>query len=176
VSTPEAGAGASVDAVPLPARTRRIEPLVRIAGIVVSVLATIVTAVLELLLAPLRVGGTLIGVAAVLAVVANLAISWFAFTTVGRRWAVGPPWAIWTLIMFFAVSVRTTEGDYLVSGDNWVGLVMVLVGSLVFAVYMYRLILRGPVPAAPRAQAPPSAGTAPGPVRPVTDDAGQKTR
>jgi hypothetical protein len=129
--------------------SRSSELALRITGGVVSVLATLITGVLEVLLAPLRVGGVLIGVAAVVAVLANAAIGWFAVATVGRRWAVGPPWAIWTALMFFAAGVRTEEGDQLLSGDNWVGLVMILLGSLTFALHAYRLILRGDAPRRP---------------------------
>lgn len=125
---------------------KAFDAVFRIAGGLVAVLATLATGVLEIFLAPLRVGGVLTGAAAVLAVVANVAISWFAVRTVGRRWAVGPPWAVWTLLMFFAVGTRTDEGDQLVSGENWVGLVMILLGSLAFASYAYRLILRGTPP------------------------------
>jgi hypothetical protein len=53
-----------------------------------------------------------------------------------------PPWALWTLMMLFAAGVRTSEGDYLLAGNDWVGLVMILVGSLSFAVYSYRMILK----------------------------------
>ena len=91
-----------------------------------------------------KIGGVPIGVAVLAAVVANLALCWFVMSTVGRRWALAPPWAVWTLIMFYAAGVRTTEGDYLLSGDNWVALVMILVGSLTFAVYTYRAILKRP--------------------------------
>lgn len=119
---------------------------VRVGGAVVSVIAVLVTAALEIFLAPLHVGGVLLGAAAVLALVANAAIGWFAVYTVGSRWAVGPPWAVWTAVMFFAVGMRTGEGDQLVAGDNWVGLVMILLGSLSFALYAYRLILRGHPP------------------------------
>lgn len=126
--------------------SRAAEVTLRVTGVLVSVLAAVVTGVLEVLLAPLRAGGVLIGVAALVAVVANAAISWFAVTTVGRRWAVGPPWAVWTVLMFLAAGVRTREGDQLLSGDNWVGLVMILLGSLVFALNAYRLILRGNAP------------------------------
>ncbi|AGZ46009.1 hypothetical protein [Actinoplanes friuliensis] len=124
--------------------SRALEIVVRTGGIVVSVVAAVLTAFLELFLSPLRIGGIPIGVAVLATVVANVALSWFAVTTVGRRWGLGVPWAVWTLIMFFAAGVRTTEGDYLISGDNWVALVMILVGSLTFAVYMYRLILKRP--------------------------------
>jgi hypothetical protein len=54
----------------------------------------------------------------------------------------GLPWALWTLFMLFAAGVRTTEGDYLLGGNDWVALVMILVGSLSFAVFSYRAILR----------------------------------
>lgn len=135
----------SVPAEPLPPAppSRALELVVRSAGVGISVLAAVFTAALEIFLSPLRLGGVPVGVAVLLAVVANVAICWFAVTTVGRRWAVAPPWAVWTLIMFFATGMRTTEGDYLVSGKDWVALVMVLVGSLTFAIYTYRLILRG---------------------------------
>ena len=125
---------------------RALELVIRVAGLVIAVLATVLTAALELFLSPLRLGGVPVGAAVVLAVVANLAICWFAVTTVGRRWALAPPWAVWTLIMFVAAGTRTTEGDYLISGSDWVALVMILLGSLAFAGYTYRSILkRAPV-------------------------------
>ncbi|MEU7902780.1 hypothetical protein [Actinoplanes sp. NPDC049118] len=142
--TLEAPASASADPAPRAEPSRALETTIRTAGLVIAMLATVLSAVLELVLTPLRIGGVPIGVAVPAAVVGNLAICWFAVTTVGRRWAVGPPWAVWTLIMFAAAGLRTPEGDYLISGDNWVALVMILVGSLTFAVYTYRLILKPP--------------------------------
>ena len=133
------------------------EPLIRVGGLLVAIVAALVTGVLELLLTTLRWGdlatiwrddpigsgsGPLLGVAILLAVVANWAIAWFAVSTTGRRWALGPPWALWTLMMLFAAGVRTHEGDYLLGGDDWIALVMILAGSLTFAVYSYREILR----------------------------------
>lgn len=143
-----------------PARTkppRAGEPVLRIAGVVVAIVAAFVSGVLETLLSTLRAGdvvsvwsgdpigsggGPLIGLSIVLAVVLNYGIAWFAVSTTGRRWALGPPWALWTLLMLAAAGVRTHEGDYLVSGSNWVALVMILVGSLTYAVYAYRMIMR----------------------------------
>jgi hypothetical protein len=132
------------DELPPAPPSRALELVVRTAGLVIAVLATVLTAALEIFLTPLRLGGVPVGIAIVVAVAANLAICWFAVTTVGRRWAVAPPWAVWTLIMFFAAGLRTTEGDYLISGEDWVALVMILVGSLAFAGYTYRMILRRP--------------------------------
>jgi hypothetical protein len=108
------------------------------------ILATVVTAVAEFYLTPLRLGGVPLGVAIVFAAVANWGLGWFAVTTTGRRGALAAPWALWTVIMLFAAGVRTREGDYLLSGNDWIALVMILVGSLSFAVFAYRLILARP--------------------------------
>ena len=134
------------------------DQVIRVAGVVIAVVAAFLSGVFEVLLSTLRAGdlvtvwrgdpigsgsGPLLGVSVLLAVAGNLGIAWFAVGTTGRRWALGPPWALWTLLMLFAAGVRTHEGDYLLSGDNWVALVMILVGSLAFAIYAYRMILRG---------------------------------
>ena len=119
-----------------------LDVLIKVCGVVISVVAAVLSGLLEIFLAPLRAGGIPLGVAVVLAVVGNFSIAWFAHTTVGRRWAVAPPWVIWTALMLFAAGVRTDEGDYLIAGDNWVALVMILIGSLTFAIYAYRMILK----------------------------------
>lgn len=115
---------------------------VRAGGVVVVLVATVVTAVAELYLTPLRIAGVPTGVAVPCAAVANWGLAWFAVTTTGRRWALGLPWVSWTVIMLFAAGVRTTEGDYLLRSGDWVALVTILVGSLAFAIYAYRVILR----------------------------------
>jgi hypothetical protein len=122
---------------------RPLDLLIRVAGWIISIVAVILTGVLELFFTPLRVHGVPIGVSILMALVANPAIAWFAVTTTGRRSALAPPWIIWTILMLFATGYRTAEGDYLVSGNDWVALVMILVGSLAFAVYSYRMILVG---------------------------------
>jgi hypothetical protein len=142
VTDPEAPA-------PVQGERRSLDRTIRIAGLVIAVLAAVFSGLLELFFTTLRVGGFLIGVSIPMAVVANTAIAWFAVTTTGRRWALGPPWALWTLMMLFAAGVRTTEGDYLLGGNDYVALVMILVGSLTFAVYSYRMILKRPVAAKP---------------------------
>jgi hypothetical protein len=123
------------------AERRGLDRTIRIAGVVISVLAAIVTGALEIFSTQLRIGGVLVGVSILAALVANPAIAWFAVTTTGRRWALGPPWVVWTIVMLGAAGIRTDEGDYLISGSDWVALVMILVGSLAFAVYSYRMIL-----------------------------------
>jgi hypothetical protein len=133
------------------------EPIVRAGGLVVSIVFAFVSGVLELLLSTLRAGdfvtvwsgdpigsggGPLIPLSVVLAVVGNVGVAWFAVGTTGRRWALGPPWALWTVVMLIAAGVRTTEGDYLLSGANYVAQAMILIGSLAFAIYAYRMILK----------------------------------
>jgi hypothetical protein len=122
-------------------QSRALDRALRAAGVVISLLATILTVALELFLTPLRLGGVPVGVSVVLAAVANPVIAWFAVTTTERRWALGPPWALWTLLMLSAAGYRTDEGDYLIGGSDWIALVTILVGSLAFALYAYRMIL-----------------------------------
>ncbi|GAB1643027.1 hypothetical protein KRMM14A1259_34500 [Krasilnikovia sp. MM14-A1259] len=125
-----------------PPQRRVLETVLRTAGVLISVVAALLTGLLELFLTPLRVGGVPVGAAVPVAVAANLVLAWFAVTTVGRRWALAPPWVVWTLLMLFATGYRRAEGDHLVDPQNWVALVTVLAGSLAFAVYAYRMILR----------------------------------
>ncbi|MDG4793858.1 hypothetical protein [Micromonospora sp. WMMD1082] len=125
---------------PRPSRLRRpVDIGLRAAGGAVAVVAAVATAVLELLLAPLRIGGHLVGVAVLVAVVANIALSWFVVETVGRRWAVALPALPWVVIMVAAAD-RTSEGDVLLVG-NWVGLILVVAGAMTFAVMAFRSIL-----------------------------------
>lgn len=124
-----------------PERDNRLIP---IAGLVISLLAAFFSGILEIFLTPLRVGGLPIGVAVPAAVVANVAIAWFAVTTTGRKRAIGAPWLLWTVLMFFAAGAKRSEGDYLINGNDWVALIMILAGSLAFAGYTYRVILRRP--------------------------------
>jgi hypothetical protein len=123
------------------AQHRALDRTIRVAGVVISLLATILTAALELFLTQLRLGGVPVGVSILLAAVANPAIAWFAVTTTERAWALGPPWALWTVLMLAAAGIRTDEGDYLIGASDWVALVTILVGSLAFAFYAYRMIL-----------------------------------
>ncbi|MEU8184457.1 hypothetical protein AB0B85_03570 [Micromonospora sp. NPDC049044] len=115
----------------------------RVAGAIVVVVAGVLSGVLELLLATVRVGGQLIGVSAVLAVGANIVLSWFAYAAVGRRWAVALPAVPWFALMAVA-AIRTSEGDLLLAGDNWVGLAMIVAGAMTFAVMGFRQILAPP--------------------------------
>jgi hypothetical protein len=112
----------------------------RVAGGLLAVAGAVLTATLELLFATVRVGGQLIGVSVVLAVLANVALSWFAYRTVGSKAAVALPALSWFALMVVAAG-GTAEGDILLAGNNWVGLAMIFAGSVAFAVMGFRLIM-----------------------------------
>ncbi|MFC6014851.1 hypothetical protein ACFP2T_01390 [Plantactinospora solaniradicis] len=117
-----------------------LDVALRVVGGLLAVAGAVVTAVLELMLSTLRVGGVLIGVSALLAVLANVALSWFAPRAVGRRWAFALPAIVWFMLMVVAAG-GTSEGDVLIANNNWVGLVMIFGGSVAFAVMGFRIIM-----------------------------------
>jgi hypothetical protein len=138
---------AAEPAPPSPGRSRRLLDLaLRVVGGLVAVLGAVATGLLELIWSTVRVGGQLIGVSVLVAVVANIALGWFAHAAVGRRWAVLLPATPWFVLMG-AAAVRTSEGDLLLAGDNWVGLAMIVAGAMTFAVIGFRQVL---APATPR--------------------------
>ncbi|WP_018216905.1 hypothetical protein [Salinispora vitiensis] len=132
------------ESVPPPARgnARLADRALRFAGGVLAVAGGALSAVLELLLAPLRVGNQLIGVTVLVAVGLNVALSWFALATVGRRWAVALPAVPWFFLVAVA-GIRTSEGDVLLAG-TWVDLLLVVAGAMTFAVLGFRQIMATP--------------------------------
>ncbi|MEV0391522.1 hypothetical protein [Polymorphospora rubra] len=139
--TPEAPSGAQPPEPEKPSASgAAVDLALRVVGGILAVVAALLTAVLELLFATVRVGGHLIGVSALIALVANVALSWFAYRAVGKRWAVALPAFTWFAIMVVAAG-RTDEGDLLLTGDNWVGLATIVAGSMAFAIMGFRLIL-----------------------------------
>lgn len=142
---PGAAAGSPGTAGGSPALRTAADLALRIVGGVLAVVGAVVTAALELVLATARVGGVLIGVSALLAVLANVALSWFAPRAVGRRWALVLPAAVWFVLMVVAAGGRS-EGDILLANNNWVGLAMIFAGSVAFAVMGFRLIMAPPRP------------------------------
>lgn len=130
---------------PVDGGTRRpgwaaVDVALRVFGGLVAVVATLVTAGLELAFAPLRVGGHLVWVSVPLAVLANLAIGRFAHRVTGSLVAVAVPALVWIVLMM-AVSQPTSEGDYLLAGSTaFLGLALIVTGSLAFAAVAVRAI------------------------------------
>ncbi|MFJ8580105.1 hypothetical protein [Micromonospora sp. NPDC093277] len=141
-----------------PARSGPADAALRIGGVVVAVWTGLLAAVLELIFAtwawdvvkgrPGGVSKTVIGIllavggiAAV--VVLTVLVAWFARAAVGTRWAVVLPALPW-FVVIAAGSVRTTEGDLVLTGDNLLGLGVILAGALTFAVLGFRQVLLRP--------------------------------
>ena len=135
-------------------------------GLVLAVLLAVALAVLEAFLAPLRVsdlgfsgpgeGNVRIPLALVLALVTNPLLGWFAFTTTGRRFAALLPAGAWCVVWILAAG-RTTEGDLLITNDNWVGLLTLFTGPIAFAIGIYVTVLRRRVKASANSKPTPLA-------------------
>lgn len=140
------------------------ERLLRAWGLVVAAGLGAVSAAYEAFLTPLMLrwtsGGQLhtlrLPVALAVAVAGNLALVWFAYTVVGRVAGAFAPAAAWTLAMV-AAAKQTDAGDLVLTGNNWVGLVTMLVGVLAYAGGVYWLVLRTAV-APPGGTGPTGAG------------------
>ena len=141
---PEAEAALEEPAAPPKPPPPWVDRVLRLLGGLFTVLMALLTGLLELYLAPLRVGGVLIGAAALVVIPVNVFLAWYARRAIGTRFAFAWPWITWTLLMFVAAGVRTDEGDQLIAGDNWVGMVLILTGSIAFAAYAYRIVLNPP--------------------------------
>jgi hypothetical protein len=133
-----------------------MEAFLRIAGTAVGMLAGFVTALWEVFLSPLYVHHVVVPVAPFLAVAGNVALVWFTKQVTGRTGLALLPGVVWFVTMFVG-SVRTTEGDLLIPGSDWPGLVALLVGAVAWGLAAYRLILSGP---RREAAAPPPPGPA----------------
>lgn len=127
-----------------------LEMLIKVSGALVAVLAALFSGLLEMFTTTLRVGGYLICVSVVAAIVGNYAIAWFTVRTVGRVRAVALPGLVWVGLMLFAAGYRTSEGDYLIAGDNYVALVMIFAGSITWAIFTYRTVIKRLPPPAPK--------------------------
>ena len=130
------------------------EPLYRVFGTIVGLGLAVVTAIWEVMLSPMMIGGTRIPVATLVAIVANISIVYFTRFVTGRVGLALVPALGWFGVIL-AATTRTSEGDLLIPADNWVGVTTLLFGSVAWAVAAYRLILKRPVTPAPAA--PPAA-------------------
>jgi hypothetical protein len=129
--------------------------LLRVAGGVVSVGLAAAFAVYGAFLSPLYFPGTDIRmpVALLFALLGNPLLTWYAYEATGHRLAVLAPAGAWCGV-WLAASGRTTEGDLLVTGDNWVGLVTLFVGPLAFAAGAYLTMVRKAVQEEPASTKP----------------------
>ncbi|MEU4370031.1 hypothetical protein [Micromonospora chersina] len=137
---------------------RAVDVVLRVAGGVVAVWAGVLAAVLDLLFATWawevvqgRSGGAgkaLVGTSLAVggiaaAVVLTVLVSWFAHVAVGARWAAALPALPW-FVVIVAGGFRTVEGDLALSGDNVLGLGLIVAGAITFAVMGFRQIVVPP--------------------------------
>jgi len=123
--------------------------ILRLSGGVVAAALAFVSAIWEAFLVPLSYHWTSGGhahfvrlpVALVLAVAGNAALVWFTRAVTGKPLAALAPFAAWIVPMVVAAG-RTREGDLVVTGNNWVGLLTLFAGALTFAVSAYWLTIR----------------------------------
>jgi hypothetical protein len=113
----------------------------RIGGTLVGMVGALFTALIEIFLTPLRVGTALVPVSLLLVVICNYLIAWFTFRTTTHIGLATLPGVVWLVVTFLAAR-KTTEGDLLLTGDNWVATVLLIGGLIVYAAALYRLILR----------------------------------
>lgn len=136
----------------------------------IAVLAVAVwLAVVEVFWLPLRVGGVLIPVSVVAAVVGNLLLPRLALRVSGARLVAALTGIVW-LVVVVAAMIRRPEGDLLITGGGATGVVnlaFLLVGVLAAAFAVGR-VLGGPLRPAVRpdgAPAPDRAGSGSGGAR-----------
>ena len=116
------------------------EPFLRIADIVVRLVAAVLTTLLAVVLAlvagfllPMRAGGVPVPVISFALVLAgNAALVWFArYATASRLGIVGP--CVAWLGTMLVLGTRTAEGDLVLPGD-WRGIGLIFVGASTLAV------------------------------------------
>ena len=147
------------------------ELLLRIAGTVVGLLLAFLTALWTIFASPLRAGGVPLPVSPVLAILAGIGLVWFTRRVTGHNGLALLPGVVWFGTMVVAAS-KTGEGDLLMPGNDYMGLVAILLGCAAWGLAGYRIVLSRPAPPpgtpsapapAPLAEAKPAQGAKPRP-------------
>jgi hypothetical protein len=121
-----------------PPSSQRWQVAVSAAGLAVAGWAAAVLAVTGAFLTPYRIGSVLVPVSLVLVAVGNTALVRFAFAVTGRLMLALVPGLVWLVVSFLGAE-RTDEGDLVLTADNWVAALYIVVGCLAIAVSAYRL-------------------------------------
>lgn len=134
-----------------------LDPASRVLGFVIALSLAAVSAAYEAFLTPLYWGSTRLPVSLVAAAVGNLALVYFTYVVTGRRLAAVGPALVWVVVMVAAAG-RSSEGDLVLTDNNWVGIGTMLAGSVAFAVAGYRLVVIGVIGVKPRPLPPADPG------------------
>jgi hypothetical protein len=120
----------------------------RVGGGALVVVLAVWMALVEVFWLPLRVGGLLVPVSVVAAVVANLLLPRFALRLSGSRVVAGLTGVAW-LVVVVAGMIRRPEGDLLITGGGATGVVNLafLLCGVLAAAFAVGRALGGPRPA-----------------------------
>jgi hypothetical protein len=121
--------------------------VIRFGWLALGLWAAVLLALLGGFLTPFRIGSVLVPVSLVLVIVGNwllVRLTYLATGSVGLSLLPALAWLLVTL----ALSRRTTEGDLVLAGNNWVANVYIIVGCVAAALPAYRLINPRPRPPA----------------------------
>jgi hypothetical protein len=135
------------------------------AGVLVVVVA-VWLALVEVFWLPLRVGGVLLPVSVVAAVVANLLMPRVALRLAGSRLVAGLTGVAW-LVVVVAGMIRRPEGDLIITGGGATGVVNLgfLLCGVLAAAFAVGRALGGPRPPVRREPEPGRAGSGSGGAR-----------
>ncbi|OLE24228.1 MAG: hypothetical protein AUG44_19855 [Actinobacteria bacterium 13_1_20CM_3_71_11] len=117
-----------------------MELLLRIAGTVVGLLGGLLTGLWEIFLSPPHTFGIILPVSPVLAIVTNVVLVWFTRKVTGSNGLALLPGVVWFGTMLVG-AMRSTEGDLLIPGNDWPGLLAILLGALGWGIAAYRMVL-----------------------------------
>ncbi|MGA8115635.1 MAG: hypothetical protein WCA46_18395 [Actinocatenispora sp.] len=123
-----AGTGPATPAVEPSSLVRVLDLTVRIVGMVVVVWGSVLAALLESFLVPLRVAGFRLPLSLLLAVVGNILFMYMAKWATGRRFLALVPGLLW-FVVTIVMSGQTTEGDTVLIGGDWMPLALLLLGA-----------------------------------------------
>jgi hypothetical protein len=116
-----------------------MERLLQIGGTAVGLLGGFLLALWTTFLSPPHTFGVVLPAAPVLAIAGNAALVWFTYVVTGRRGLALLPGVVWFVTMFVG-TMRTTEGDILLPGNDWPGLLALLLGAVAWGAAAYRMI------------------------------------
>jgi hypothetical protein len=112
----------------------------RLVGLVVACLGGALLAIVGAFLTPYRIGSVLVPVSLVIVLVGIVALTRFAHEVTDRAGLSLLPGGVW-LVLSLVLSSRTSEGDLVLTSQNWVATVYLLVGSVTLGVLAYRMIV-----------------------------------
>lgn len=117
-----------------------VDMVLRVVGGVVAVWGSIVAALLEAFLVPLRIDGVRVPICLLLAVVGNIVLMRFAHAATGNRFVALLPGLAWFAVTI-VLSNQTAAGDTVLVGGDWVPLGLLLLGAGSVAVGAYLVVV-----------------------------------